>query len=371
MGARAPWLPDAGCRRTRVKAPRLEWVIFAASVVLLVLLGYERHRVTTPAPPSTFSTYDAGPNGYAALFAVMRRAGVAVRRFERPLGLLDRDLRTLVISAYQTDPSSNPLDAHDASALRRFVAGGGRLVMVGPAAGAPGVKGKPIPAVARRAVPVGSNPLTDGVHGVEGPIAAVMPFSEREGVPLLANRAGIVALAYAYGKGEVVVVTAPALFSNANLQRAGNAAFAYDLIAGHGPAAFDEYVHGYDAGAGLWAVLPAPVRAAIWIALAVLLLAIVGENVPFAPPLVESSSDERGGAAYLEAMATLMRRARAQRAVAAFFAHDARRRARVAASPAVRAAAAELDAIAAAANVSEAMLVRAAQLDYGLRKDLL
>jgi hypothetical protein len=139
---------------------------------------------------------------------------------------------------------------------------------------------------------------------------ALFSFAEREGVPLLANDKGVVAMAYAYGKGEVVAISAPALFANAQLGSADNAQFVYDVVTGHGPAAFDEYVHGYDDSLTLWTALPQPVHVAVWILVAIVLLAIVGANVPFAPPLPAEGPDERDSSAYIDAMAALAQRAR-------------------------------------------------------------
>ena len=46
---------------------------------------------------------------------------------------------------------------------------------------------------------------------------------------------GIVAVCVSLGRGEVIAITAPALFGNAQLRNADNLRFAYNVIAGHGP----------------------------------------------------------------------------------------------------------------------------------------
>ena len=132
-------------------------------------------------------------------------------------------------------------------------------------------------------------------------------------MPLLADDRGMVA-DLSLGKGEVVAITVPTLFSNAHLLDADNLAFAYDVVAGHGPVAFDEYVHGYDDDVTLWQALPQPVRAAAWVVAAIVGLALIGANVPFAPPIPAEPPDERDSSAYVDAMAALLRRARPPRA---------------------------------------------------------
>lgn len=294
---------------------RLDLVVVIIGVSLIALLAYASAPIHR-ARPSVYSTYDTGPNGYRALYEVLRSAGVPVRRFEGVLGVLDPSIKTLVFTGYENDPSAKPFDEHDAAALRRFVQNGGRLVAIdeefaGADDVAPGV-GTTLRNAGSGAVVLARNAGTEGVTHVGGPIGWTFPYKEPHGVPLLANAQGMVALAYRVGRGEVIAITAPALFGNAALRNADNLRFAYNVIAGHGDAAFDEYVHGYDDNLSLWAALPNPVRAAAWIVVAIVLLALIGANVPFAPPHLVTAPDERDSSDYITAMAELLRRSRAR-----------------------------------------------------------
>jgi hypothetical protein len=363
-----------------VNARRVEIGLLAGALSLLALLAYGRQEAlqARTATLSVYSTFDTGPNGYRALYDVLRAAGTPVRRFGRVLALLDADVRTLVISSYAGDPSAKNLDVRDGSRLRRFVNGGGRLVVLdtdfaGSRDVTPGVGTSGL-AHARDAVVLAKTRFTAGVTEVRAPIDAVFPFAQRRGmVPLLANDRGVVATSYRFGKGEVVAITAPALFANAYLSQGDNAAFAYDVLAGHGPAAFDEYVHGYDDDLGFWQALPVPVRAAFWIVCAIVVLGLIGANIRFAPPIPLDPPDERDSSAYLDAMGALMRRARAGRAATARFAADAQRRTRGrgGASGSKRGEAiAELERLRQMPHPNDAALLRAATLDFQLRKDL-
>ena len=238
-------------------ARRSEFAILAIGITAFVVLSIEHDRAHRGTPPSTYSTYDTGPNGYRALYAVLLGAGVPVRRFGHALGTLDSaGLQTLVVSNYDNEPSARPLGVRDRDALARFVRGGGRLVVLDTGfAGSEDIVpavGVSKPVRAYGAIALARNRYTAGVRSVAAVIDAAFPFAMRSGQPLLANRSGIVAALYSYGKGDVVAITAPNLFSNASLRDADNAAFAYDVVAGHGPAAFDEYVHGYDEDLGFW-----------------------------------------------------------------------------------------------------------------------
>jgi hypothetical protein len=283
--------------------------------LLLVLLSLERSSLERQRRPSVYSTYDAGPNGYRALYEVLRAAGVPVQRFERQLGTLDPAVQTLIVTGYEHDPSAKPLDGRDAAFLRHFVAAGGRLVAIDAEfAGTQDVT--PNAGTTRQAsgggdaIALVSNAYTASAARASGTIDSVFPFSEPRGIPLLANNRGMVAISYRYGRGDVVAITAPALFGNAEVRNADNLRFIYNAIANHGTAAFDEYVHGYDDRQTMWAALPRPVHAAVWLVVAIVGLALIGANVPFAPPYLPEAPDERDSSVYIAAMAELMRRSR-------------------------------------------------------------
>ncbi len=310
-------------RRVRHAAPRgsaavrlrLDLIFLATCALLLATLGYERSSLEQQRRPSVYSTYDTGPNGYRALYGVLRAAGVPVQRFERELGTLDPAIRTLIVTGYEHDPSAKPLDVHDAALLRRFVAAGGRFVAIdtefaGPQDVTPGAGTTLQAPGGGDAIALVRNAYTAGAAHASGSIDWIFPFKEPRGTPLLANNHGMVAVWYRYGRGEVVAITAPSLFDNAELRNADNLRFVYNAIANHGVAAFDEYVHGYDDRLTMWAALPGPVHAAVWLVVAIVGVALIGANVPFAPPYLPEPADERDSSAYIAAMAELMRRSR-------------------------------------------------------------
>lgn len=295
------------------RAVRLDAVVLIIGVLVVLALAFARSSLPK-ARASVPSTYDTGPKGYRALYEVLSSAGVPVQRFERVLGALDPSVRTLIVTGYEDDVAAKPLDARDKALLEQFVEKGGRLVVfdsefAGPQDVTPGV-GTTLRNAGGNATALTLDAYTSGVSRVQGTIAWVFPFKKPRGTPLLANRRGLVAIAYRLGCGEVIAITAPALFGNAELRNADNVRFAYNVIAGHGLAAFDEYVHGYDDDLSLWSVLPSPVRDAVWIVAAIVALVLIGANVPFAPPFLPTVPDERDSSDYITAIAELMRRSR-------------------------------------------------------------
>jgi hypothetical protein len=185
-------------------------------------------------------------------------------------------------------------------------------------------------------------------------------------MPLLVSPDGDrVAIAYRIGKGSVIAVTSPEAFGNERLTKRDNVRFAYAVLAGHGPVVFDEYAHGYNDDATFWQVIPSEIRWALGATMVILIVGLIGANVPFAPPAPLDAPDERTSGAYVDAMASLLRRARARPDALASLARNVRRASR---STQRVEAVAELDELL-ASTPSDAVLRRAAWLEFQLRKD--
>jgi hypothetical protein len=290
-----------------------DFAVIGVALVLVGFFAFTRDRQAHAHPVSVPSTYDRGSGGYRLLYTTLERAGLRVSRFERELPLLDPAVRTLVITGYEGDPSAQPITPSDAMWLTRFVRDGGRLVVVdigfsGSHDFTPGV-GTTDDAQSRSARAVPGTPFTRDVGGVVGDIPAVFPRAVRA-VPLLRTSQGFPAVAYPYGRGVVIAVASLSFWDNAHLQQAGNLRLAWNAIAGHGVIAFDERVHGYDADASLWSVLPRSVRIALIITSLAAILWLIGANVRAMPAVPVDAPDERDSSDYITAMAALLRRAR-------------------------------------------------------------
>ncbi len=381
-----------------MKRLRPDLLLVILGIVALAAIAVLRYETSANVPPpSTYSSNDKGPNGYEALYNVLQAHGVAVSRSERQLDLLSPAVRTLVISSVVPELDSinslavQPVTRRDLPLLKAFMRRGGRLVVLATDIGDPGDAQLGLPAVrtvptTEYALPITRVALTAAVMRVRAHVTVAFPFATRKAVPLLATPQGIVAMTYPYGKGEMVAISAPDIFSSSNLAHDDNARFAVNVLGTHGPVAFDERVHGYAIDKSFWAALPASVHAAVWVVLALLILAAIGANVRFAPPLSLEEPDERDSSHYLTAVASLLARARAARTAVANFADDAMRRARRryglppqadvsavvqrADRAEVREGIAALDRLRSLSNPDDAALIRAAAVNARLRKEL-
>lgn len=264
---------------------------------------------------SVYSTYDRGPNGYLALFNVLAREGIAVRRFHGQIALLDPDIHVLVV----TDTTPERLGGvafaevgkNDARRLRTF-ARRGRVVVFARS----------------------DAPLARALRG----------FSTR---------------------------LDPQPYTNAGLDaNPSGAARVFELVAGRGAVAFDEHVHGYAADRSFWDALPEPVRIAVWMSVAMLALILFERNVRFAPAIALEPPADRDSSSYIRAMAALLRRGRARRAAIDRFVLEADRL--VSRNPGgenTRRALAQLRGIASGTKANDAALLRAAQCYAAIRKE--
>jgi len=344
-----------------------EIVILVMGLGILIVLGFAKQAAQSHRNPSVYSSYDTGPNGYRALYEVLVQEHVPAERVESELGLLQQTasetlgmpVGTLVISSiapeltYGSSLEAHPLDESDLRSLRRFVRNSGHLVVLTSA--------------------FKSSDLYQAFRLRKVPSHAVLDR-------------GNLAVKYFFGKGTIIAIARPAVFSNSSLTHAENARFAYDILVGNGAVAFYERIHGYVEDKSFWDALPAPVHVAIWITLAIVVLGLIGANIRLAPPIPLETQNDRDSSAYLTGMASLLRRARAAHCAIAAFTEDALRRARrrygLPASAGVRAVAEraaraetskdflELERLLESALANDAALVKAALLSARLRKEL-
>ncbi|MDP9025548.1 MAG: DUF4350 domain-containing protein [Candidatus Eremiobacteraeota bacterium] len=264
---------------------------------------------------STHSTYDSGKEGFLALYNVLAREGVPVRRYFGRISKLDPSIHVLVL----TDTSrerfgggpSERFTERDLTHLRAFAR--------------------------RHRIVVFSEPGSSFAQSLRG-----------IGVPLDART---------YGNSGL----------DANPRAAGRA---YEVVAGRGIVAFDERIHGYAIDRSFWEAIPSVVRAAGWIVIAIVALMLIEQNIRFAPAIHITLPEGRDSSSYIRSMGALLRRGRARGATIARLEEDARRLAMRRAPSAV--ATRELERLRAVARapMNDAAVVQAAQSYAVIRKEL-
>ncbi len=288
-----------------------ELAILIVAVLLVAVLALLRSSQSA-AMPSEPSTFDTGANGYAALYSLLQQERVPAERYEFPAAQID-GRGTLVIAgdgALAAAASSPEVPG----ALDRWTRNGSMLVILDgsvsrasrSAFGLLPLSRARSSATARTGCAFAASQRGLTIAGTFGGAGTAACDSRRAAV--FANGADAYAIAYRRGRGTIVFVDTPSVFDNLHLSQRSNARAAYAVLAGHGPVLFDERVHGYAAGRSFWEVLPVAMRVAILLAIAAAVLAIVGANLPFAPPYRVPSQEERDSAAYIASVARMLER---------------------------------------------------------------
>jgi hypothetical protein len=220
---------------------------------LAILVGIAIAR--SAQAPSTYSTFDTGPNGYRALYDVLAKEGVPVQRFELRPSQLPASVRVFAITStlpeVRSSESFTSYTSSDIARLKTFAKRGGRVLLF------------------------------------------VSPESKFAGL---------------FGRSAVELNVGH--YSNSALEKnPRNALQAYDLVTRRGIVVFDERIHGYALDRSLWQVVPAPVHAAFWVAVLAVVLALIEANVRWVPPAPRTPPEDRDSSAYIVSMASLLRRA--------------------------------------------------------------
>lgn len=228
-------------------------VILCLCVVLasygLVFLEDWQTGKGAPGRPTTHST---GLMGYKALYLWLKALGLTVEQWERPFKDLSSQVNVLVI--LQPEFSPDPSELKD---LERWLREGGTLVVASVPAGPfmnhfgleskHSVKGLQSEEGGRR------------IRGQPGPYVSseymVMPKSPQrltssrpEAVLHARDSLGGLVAVVNEGKGQVIGVADPLLFTNEALKESDHAPMILDLLLsrlGKGVLAVDEYHHGY------------------------------------------------------------------------------------------------------------------------------
>jgi hypothetical protein len=323
-----------------MRGSRWEWIVLVVLIAMLAgvsaLVGdreADQGREQRPDP----STYNAKGTGSQGLYVWLQELGVKIRRWERPLADLPDEAKVLLVLGPRL-----PLEESELKALEAWVQGGGVLVLADDAVGGPvpGVRTGP-PALrfglrprlggsAESVRPAFPSPYAAGVETIH-PITRVrFHRAIPEGwAPLFAERVGDVVAIKRLGRGTLIAVADPGLFSNARIEVAGHARLALNIVQGHrgsGVVLVDEFHHGHGHQGSVLRYLRG--TAAPWIlaqAALAFLAFLVARGTRFGEPVSAGEGMRASSLEYVGALGDLYRRAGARQLAVEALARSFRR----------------------------------------------
>lgn len=282
----------------------------------------------------TSSTYSTGPKGAKALYLVLEHLEVNTRRWRRSLSGLDSYRGTLVIY----NPRSLGIGKRETAKLRAWVSNGNRLVLIPGTGGLPaGCTGAAcaVDGLGRTLLDFGISVrgisdtertrLAVTLPNVPGTLQVSVGKGSRWNKPdkrwsvLVEDSAGPILVTRKLGRGRVIALSDPTVFSNQHIREEQNLRLALALLMGDKQAdriAFDEYHHGHSMEQNFWAYVGSSVFS--WILLQTALgvglffyssrASYAGRFRSLGPPKGRSSME------YIQSMATVLESYMAQTA---------------------------------------------------------
>jgi hypothetical protein len=293
---------------TRRLNGRRGWIAAGVAVVLVVLAIEALGFITGPGPQGPVSSaYATNTQGLAAWAELAARAGQPVTELRQPLGRAHLDPRATVVVL---DPDA--LLRADGQRLLAFVRGGGRLVVGGldPDSALTALTPSP-PRWTTSAQPDvtptrGGEAALPGVASVRTAAGGSWTETQGDSVLLQDSDGNPILMARTVGAGEILLLADPSPVQNAYLASADNAQLALGLGARR-PVVFVESVHGYGTSRGL-AALPAGFKVALLGLGLAGLLWVLARGRRLGPPDALDPQPAPPRAAYVHAMALLLRR---------------------------------------------------------------
>jgi Domain of unknown function (DUF4350) len=310
---------------------RRDLLIAALAIAALIAVSLLGDR-TPKLEGATRASDDYSFGGYRAFYELMAREGARVAAYRRHHDALgESGIDTLVV-AFPDPGIGYDWNAAERDALRAWVRRGGRMVDIG------------LTPEADKGDDEGEKVYLDHTKGDRGPLRGswarlisslpdrggdrLFPMKRAKVETLLRDRAGIVAVRYPYGRGEVVGVATGALFENRAIARGDAARLAFLAARPRRPGgivAFDEAIRGDVVDKPWYRALTAPELLALALAALAGLLWLAHGIVPLGPPVRLFPPREPTSAEFVDAYAALYERVHARDHAADALLRDARR----------------------------------------------
>lgn len=291
----------------------LFWIVFFLVAYGLILLESRQRGETGPGRPTTYS---AGPNGYKALYLWLRELGMPVKRWERPIAGVDQEFTVLLILQPELGPDPGELEE-----IRSWVRRGGTLVLssapAGPFISFFGIEGVlsftgSIAMDRSRPHRFQPGPYASGDYVLSRTVPHGFTTLRPDVIFHATDEAGGFIAVINEGKGKVIAVADPFLFTNQSLRLGDHARLLLNLILLHrenGAIAVDEYHHGFGRAVSVLShvsgsIIFYPLLQCLVFAL--FLWAAMGRR--FGPARADCEGNNRSSMEYVRAMARLFQR---------------------------------------------------------------
>lgn len=294
-----------------------------AALLMLVFVGvvgidaYHKLRMQ-PGPPST---YNAGAAGYKALYLWLRAMGVPASRWESPLAELTREAGVLLMLSPGFGPGPGELNA-----LETWVREGGTLVLVASPLnefakhfGFEMTRGFQDRKKQEDKAPHSfqPGPYVRGLRKITSKIHQGIETRKPQAIAHGRDAFGNLIMALEDGKGRVIILGDPSLFSNLHLRDSDHARLALDLLLthlGNRLLLIDEYHHGYGRVTSVAGYVFQSEAFVPLLQVSFLLLLVWGAaGRRFGPARPIKTETERSSMEYVRAMAGLFQRVKARR----------------------------------------------------------
>jgi hypothetical protein len=323
-----------------MRGSRWEWVVLAAVVAVLAgvsaLIGDRGADKVWESRPNP-SSYNPSGSGSKALFVWLQELGLRGRRWEQPLAHLPVEATVLMVLGPRL-----PLEEQEMKGLEAWVRGGGILVLAddavgrrgsGDSAGGPAstfglqlrVRGR-----AGTLQPAFPSPYAAGVRAIQPTGWVRFERGSSEGwAPLFGDGSGDVLVIKRLGRGRLIALADPGIFSNARLEVADHARLALNIVQTHakgGVVLLDEFHHGHGPERGLSGYLRG--TAVPWMLLQAgltFLILLLARGTRFGAPVPSVEPARASSLEYVGALGDLYRRAGARRLAAEALAASLRR----------------------------------------------
>ena len=264
------------------------------------------------------TTYSAATGGYKALYLWLHDLNLPVKRWERTLNDLPAEASVLVMVEPELGPSKGEVET-----LKEWVAGGRTFVLIGrqpnlfwldmgfelqPVFGMQHLQDEKEP------LRFQEGPYTKGVKTINYNGHPGLSSSRPQGIVHLRSGGGGLLMVLDEGKGRVIGLSDPGIFSNESLRDGDHARLALNLLLAHrgnGELLIDEYHHGYGrATSVLEHLLTSKALIPLLQGILILLVLWIAKGRRFGPPRPLLQEERSSSLEYVRAMAQLYQRAR-------------------------------------------------------------